>query len=196
MNPDTQIVVKISKEDAGAISLSRVLQQRVALSDLVAQIVGVTGKDAERITRIVERGTFVKGMSRLRWQGVAASEAVAECLAALPDPYPERAFSLADATALEFHGKRESVVVSLALASKRRWFRRGTFVQDLRELFSIRPPQYERYDYEARSDVYEWRAEAEDAEQFRRWFELLPDASLRRTLRKLPVERLILRLPR
>src|ERR1039458_10297556 len=86
--------VKLSSEEAGAISLTPVVVQQLPVRDLVEHLLGVTGKDGPRIRDLLRRGTLVSGASRFRWAGWEAdSESVMELLASFPDADPSRPFS-------------------------------------------------------------------------------------------------------
>ncbi|MCW5963604.1 MAG: hypothetical protein KIT83_06170 [Bryobacterales bacterium] len=196
MQPESEILVKISKDDAGAISLTQVRQQRIAVRDLVELLVSVAGKDAPRIAAILERGTFVKGMSRLRWQGFAAAEAAAQCLAELPDPWPERPFLLGELRTMELANGRRTLPVAVEAARTRRWLQRRCFLDALQDALANHPPLYCRYDYEARADVYVWDPSPDGIAALQHASALLPGASLRRAVAEFPVQRVLLRCPR
>lgn len=196
MQPESEILVKISKEDAGAISLTQVRQQRIAMRDLVGLLVSVTGKDASRIAAIVERGTFVKGMSRLRWQGFTAAETVAQCLAELPDPWPERPFLPDEVSSMELASVRATLPLAAEATRTRRWLQRRCFLDALRDALAEYPPCYHRYDYEVRADVFVWEPRPEEIALLRQASELLPGASLRRAVAQFPTQRVLLRCPR
>ena len=86
--------VKLSSEEAGAISITPVVVQEMPVRDLVEHLLGVTGKDEARIREVLRRGTLVSGASRFRWVGLEAdSESVTELLAGFPDPDPTRHFA-------------------------------------------------------------------------------------------------------
>ena len=72
--PET-IGVRLSSEDAGAISLTRVVTQEMSFRDLFATMVAVTGKDAARILRILHAGTLLDGGTRYRWSGLDTESA-------------------------------------------------------------------------------------------------------------------------
>lgn len=196
MQPDTEILVKISKEDAGAISLTRVLQQRITVRDLVGLLAGTTGKDCPRIQAIVERGSFVKGMSRLRWEGFVAPETVQTCVQALPDPWPERPFVLEEVSSVDLAGMRESLPIDLEAARTRRLFKRHRFLDVLRDVCLRESIRYERYDYEARADVFVAELGPDGADALRQAAALLPGSVLKRAVERFAVQRVILRAKR
>ncbi|MCU0226583.1 MAG: hypothetical protein MUF01_03000 [Bryobacterales bacterium] len=196
MDPESEILVKISKEDAGAISLTRVLQQRVSVRDLVQQVVAVTGKDEGRVTAILQRGSFVKGLSRLRWQGFAAEGAVKACLQRIPDPWPLRPFRLEEIASLQILGSREEIALPMALLQRRRWFQRSSFLDALRTVLPPQPPAYVRYDYEARADIFAVDLPAHAAQALRQAARLLRDSAIRKVVRESPAHGLRFVLPR
>src|SRR5689334_9069219 len=90
--PDT-VRVKLSSEDAGAISLTQVVVRDMPVRELVEYMLGVTGKDEARIRDLLLRGSLINGASRFRWTGWDASlPAVRDLLATFPDAQPDRPF--------------------------------------------------------------------------------------------------------
>src|SRR5689334_23873133 len=88
--PD-RVRVKLSSEAAESISLTPVVVREMPLRELVEYMLGVTGKDADRVCELLRRGTLVSGASRFRWAGWDAErEAVVALLAGFPDPEPLR----------------------------------------------------------------------------------------------------------
>src|ERR1035441_8425425 len=86
--------VKLSSEEAGAISITPVVVQELPVRDLLEHLLGVTGKDEPRIREVLRRGTLVSGASRFRWTGWEAdAEGVTELLAGFPDADPSRPFA-------------------------------------------------------------------------------------------------------
>ena len=91
--PNT-VEVKLSSEDAGAISITRVLTQQLTVEELVDRIVAVVGKDGARLDRILRSGTLLEGSTRIRWNSLDATEPeIHSRLARFPDPDPSRPFS-------------------------------------------------------------------------------------------------------
>lgn len=87
------IRVKLSSEAAGAISITPVVVQDMALRDLVEYMLGVAGKDLPRVRGMLQRGALVSGGSRFRWTGWdAGDEELAQLLATFPDPDPSLPF--------------------------------------------------------------------------------------------------------
>src|ERR1035438_8165903 len=85
--------VKLSSEEAGAISITPVVVQELPVRDLLEHLLGGTGKDVPRIREFLRRGTLVSGASRFRWAGWEAdAESVMELLASFPDADPSRPF--------------------------------------------------------------------------------------------------------
>jgi len=88
------IIVKISSESAGYVSMTPVARRELPLAELVEKILAVTGKQPERVHEILKRGTIVSDGARFRWQGLPAEEPdIAELLSAFPDAEPNRAFA-------------------------------------------------------------------------------------------------------
>jgi hypothetical protein len=150
--PDT-VRVRITSETAESIGLSPVVVQEMTLEELVRQMLGVTGKDAERIHEILSRGSLVAGASRFRWDGIDAVETeVASFLARFPDPDPSRPFEPERCflAILLSHGRQ--LTIERAAGEKRRLFRRQNFWEELLRLVSR--PAYMHYSYRESADVY------------------------------------------
>jgi hypothetical protein len=89
MLPET-IRVKLSSEQAGAISLTQVVVQEMPVRELVEHMLGYTGKDEARVRELLLRGTLVSGASRFRWAGWEPEpDEVAELLAKVAASHPE-----------------------------------------------------------------------------------------------------------
>ena len=164
--------VKLSSEAAGAISLTPVVVEELAIRDLVEHLLGVAGKDEPRLREILLRGTLVVGGSRFRWAGVEADPiALREVLATFPDPDPTRPFEPAQCIHATLRGGRHTVIIPKEIAAGRRGlgaiFRRATFWDLLMELAAATTPVYAGYSYRERADRYVAELKLEHAARLR-----------------------------
>ena len=149
------IRVRISSEAAGAISLTPVVVREMRVSELVEMMLAVYGKDTVRIAGCLERGAFVSGASRLRWEGWEPNAAaLAALLQSFPDDDPQRPFDPTRCLRAIFRSASQHVEVERAVALRRRLFQRRTFWDALMQLIASGPLEYLCYDYRQRSDRY------------------------------------------
>ena len=153
--PET-IAVKLSSDDAGAISITRVVTQQMGLQELFAAIVAVTGKDAVRIHRILHAGTLLDGGTRYRWGDLDPSaEEIHRQLSRFPDPDPGRQFVKQNAFAATLREPSgRSFPLSREAAAKRRFLRRRSFWDVLAHLAVTGDLRYVTYSYREQADVY------------------------------------------
>ena len=142
--------VKISSEDAASIALTPVVVRDMPLGELVELMLGVTGKDSQRIRELLKRGAFVSGASRFRWTGVDLD--VTELLKTFPDPDPSRPFEASKCVRAILRVGVTRVDLSREAAQKRRLFQNGAFWDLL--LATIPAPQYCDYSFKERADIY------------------------------------------
>ena len=151
--------VKLSSEAAGAISLTPVVVEELAIRELIEHILGIAGKDEPRLREILLRGTLVSGGSRFRWAGWEADLAgLREILATFPDPDPGRPFDPARCAHVVLRGGRQAVHIPREAVARRGalygLFRRATFWDRLMELAAGVAPAYSGYSYRDRADRY------------------------------------------
>ena len=142
--------VKISSEDAGSIALTAVVVRDMPVRELVELMLGVTGKDAQRIRELLKRGTFVSGASRFRWSGVEID--VAELLVGFPDPDPSRPFVAARCTHAILRTGAARIELTREAAQKKRLLQSGNFWDLLHA--TIPAPQYLDYSFKHRADIF------------------------------------------
>jgi hypothetical protein len=143
--PET-VRVKLSSEDAGTISLTPVVTERMRPGELVELLLGVAGKDIGRIREILLAGTVAIGATRFRWSGFEADEAaLAELLAGFPDADPARPFDAARAVRVRLRGGRDTVEIQREAAA-RFW--------DALVALAGAAPRYGGYSYKDRADYY------------------------------------------
>jgi len=147
--PDT-VRVKLSSEEAGAISLTPVVVREMPFGELLEEIAAVHGKDRVRISATLKRGSVAGGATRFRWQPVELSEAeLAFVLARLPDDEPARRFEGGRCTQALFTGPGVRIAVLREVADSRRLFRRTSFWSALAQIAGA--SQYVAYSYRERA---------------------------------------------
>lgn len=184
--------VKLSPEDAGAITLAPVVAQELRLADLVAIIVQAAGKDRERLGRILRAGTILSGATRYRWSGwEVALEEIDALLAAIPDPEPARPFVAERCViaVLEEAGGRR-IVIPHRVGAKRRWLRRAAFWDTLMAVARAGRLSYVDYSYKEKADRYRLDLTAEASGQVRAATRLLPFRLLADRLRRAALARI------
>ncbi len=157
--PET-IPVKYTEEEAEYVSLRPVVRQTFRVAELVDMILGVTGKNIDRVQKILRSGTVVFHSYRYWWQGLEASPADLQTLLAdYPDPEPERPFRSEACIEARFDSggtpPRHSLVVRREDASQRRWFRPRSFWDCLMQRSRTLAPRYGEYSYPLRADLYD-----------------------------------------
>ena len=149
------IRVKLMSEAAGFISLSPVVAQELPLRELIEQLLAVTGKDAERIREILQRGTMVIGASRYRWAGWDADmDELRQLLAGFPGSDPARPFLAERCICMVLAGEGQEVSILREAAARRRMLRRRTLWDDLMAVAGERAAAYAGYSYRYRADRY------------------------------------------
>ena len=166
--PET-IPVKYSEEEAEFISMRPLVRQTFRPAELVDMIVAVTGKDPQRVQRILRSGTVVFHSYRYWWQGFDAEpDKLAEILARYPDANPARPFRPEDCTEAIFESRatsapdpllqtsapRHSLRLRREDASRKRLFRSRSLWDALMDLARPTPPVYREYSYALRADIY------------------------------------------
>ncbi len=152
--PET-IRVKLSSEEAGAVSITPVVVREMPLGELVGLMLDLTGKDAARIRELLLRGTLVSGASRYRWPGWDAGlENIQELLAGFPDPDPARPFAADRCIRVILRGPGLRVEIAREALLKKRIFRRRSFWDALLEVAAGAELQYAGYLYSEGEDRY------------------------------------------
>ncbi len=199
--PET-IPVRYSEEDAEYVSVRPVRRQTFRFDELIDMVLSVTGKDPERIQKILRTGTVVFHFFRYRWESLEVSAAeLAGALARYPDADPGRAFRAEDCAAilLESAGSspRHSIELDRKSAGRRRLFRGRSFWESLLDLARATRPEYGGYSYSRRADFYRLAISAEQAAALFAAAERLAPRGLRARLVHLPeVARIVYVCPR
>ncbi len=182
--PET-IRVKLSSEEAGAVSITPVVVREMAVRELVELMLGVTGKDAGRVQDLLLRGALVSGATRFRWQGCAASrQEIDALLGTFPDPEPGRPFAPERCTRVALRGAGFRVELTCEAASARRLFRRRSFWDALMAIVADSGVEYVEYSYKERSDCYRLRVDFRTAARLREQAGLVRYSSLEKRLRE------------
>lgn len=168
----SSVRVKLSSEAAEAISLTPVVVQEIAIRDLIEHMLGVAGKDEDRLREILLRGSLVSGSSRFRWAGWEADRAgLREILATFPDPDPTRVFNPANCVHAVLRGGRQAVTIPRDAVARRGslagLFRRPAFWDYLMEMAAVQSPAYSGYSYRDRADRYVASLTVEQASRLR-----------------------------
>jgi len=171
------IRVKVSSEAAESISLSPVLVQEMPAQELVAVIVAGAGKDAARVREALQRGMFVSGASRFRWERIEVSSGeVAELLSAYPDPDPQRPFDAAACVQAILRGPVTQLAIDKEAAQRKRLFRRRSLWDVVIELAN--DVSYSGYSYKERADIYRVTLDPPQRQRLREASRLSPYSSI------------------
>ena len=163
-----KVRVKLSTEAAGAISITPVVVQELAVRELIEHMLGVAGKDEPRIRQILMRGTLVNGASRFRWTGWDPDiESLRELLATFPDPEPQRPFAVERCFRAILHGGRHAIELPREALARKSLFQRSTFWDLLMEVVLGGSAAYSGYSYRERADHYTRDLSVGEAERLR-----------------------------
>lgn len=190
MSLPAHVRVKLSSEAAGMIAITPVVIQEMALRDLLEHVlVSTGGKHPERIGETLRRGTLVSGATRLRWEGFDAEiETLSALLEQFPDSDPARPFRMEGCRGILFLGAVVRLELPRTAAERRRFLRRRSFWDAVREMLAA--PQYECYSYREKADVYGVGLTREQGQRLREAASLLTYPSLARQLAASSFDRL------
>ncbi len=181
--PET-IRVKLSSEEAGAISMTQVVVRDIAIRELVEYMLGYTGKDRERVRDLLLRGSLVSGASRFRWSGwEAATEEVDTLLATFPDPEPLRPFAPERCVRAVLRGGRLAIDIPRHVGVRKPLLRRATFWDVLLDVAGSAGLQYLDYSYKDRADCYHARLPMAALDRLREAAGMVAYSSLRDQIR-------------
>jgi hypothetical protein len=187
MSLPEQIRVKISSEAIESAGMTAVVSQEMALEELVRMMLGVTGKDAERVRQILHRGSLVSGASRFRWAGIEAGERdVAEFLKRYPDSDPSIRFDAARCYQIVIRGPRQPLVLEREAGEKRRMFQGSSFWGAVMEFAA--GAAYVEYSYRERADMFRVRLGGLERERIREAAKLLAFSTYEKQIRDGGVE--------
>ena len=190
--PET-ITCKVSSESAGYVNMAAVARVDLPLDELTSKVLGVCGKDSERIARIFLRGSLVSGDSRFRWSPFSlASDQMAALLGRFPDHDPEREFDIERCDRMLLRGMRGVFEITREVGRQRRFLRRQSFWDPGLALLAEQSPRCERYSYSDRADVFAAHLEGPALDRFRGLGRLLRFSSLEAQVRVLPASQAML----
>jgi hypothetical protein len=159
MPPPEFIPIRYTEEEAGYVTVRPVVRQTFRFNDLLDMVLGVTGKQPDRIRQILRSGSVSFRSYRYTWDGFEITEQELNApLARFPDADPSRAFPPHACTAalLETGGARPGHIMELTRsnASRKRLFRGSSFWDVLMETAARNALGYEGYSYLRRGDLY------------------------------------------
>ncbi|MFB3825722.1 MAG: hypothetical protein ACE15B_03100 [Bryobacteraceae bacterium] len=172
--PDT-VRVRLSPEEAGAVSMAQVVVRDIPIRELVEYMLGYTGKNHARVRELLLRGSLVSGASRFRWTGWEADGiALQDLLSTFPDPDPARPFAPRHCTRAVLRGSRGHAIPVDAAA--------GGFWKVLVDLAAGAPLRYLDYSYRERADWYRMELNRGAAIRLREAAELVSYSTLRKQI--------------
>jgi hypothetical protein len=166
MSLPATIPVRYTEDEAEYVSLRPIVRQTFQLRELVEMILSVSGKDPQRIQKLLAAGSVTYHGYRYWWDGFDADlDELQGVLASYPDAEPSRAFDVARCSAVIFEAEkcREKVEVSREQGAAGKWYRRGNFWGVVEELVRGAAPAYAGYSYGKRADLYESAIEGSTA---------------------------------
>jgi len=147
--------VKLSSEAAESISITPVVVQDLPVRELVEHMLGVIGKDEQRVRELLARGSLVSGASRFRWVGWQPDPgSLRELLATFPDPEPGRPFAAERCVHATLRGGRQPIEIPREAMARKSLFQRESFWDVLIEVIGAAPLSYSGYSYRDRADRY------------------------------------------
>lgn len=162
-----QITVKISSEEAGAISLTPVVSQEMKPEELVKLALGANGKDVQRVKETLWRGTISVGATRYRWTPIEvdASE-IEEMFRLFPNPEPSRAFAADRCREIHLVGPSTRLTLMREDTARRRWFRRRSLWDEV--LAVAESLTYVTYSYKEGADIFTATLSSQGSARLRR----------------------------
>jgi len=155
--------------------------------ELVAIIVSGTGKNQARVREVMQRGSFVSGASRFRWERLDISdEEMARLVASFPDPDPQRPFNSAECIQMMLRGPAAQIAIDKQSAQRKRLFRRRSFWEAVLELST--GLVYAGYSYKERADIYRVVLDEHCRKQLRAAAQLSPYSSISRQLESVELD--------
>ncbi len=194
--PDT-IRVKLSSEAAESISITPVVVREFPARELIEHMLGVAGKNAERVHELLLRGTLVSGASRFRWSGWDAGRADIEAmLATFPDRDPGRPFTAERCINAVLRAPGRRVEIPREAGARKPIFRRSSFWDALMGVASEGGPRYMDYSYRERADIYTVALSAAAVERLREAAGLVRYTTVQQQIRTANLESLELYVSR
>lgn len=168
------------------MTTSNVARREVPVEELASKILGICGKNRDRVARIFARGSLVSGDARYRWIPLELPpEELAALMDRFPDHDPQRVFERESCVRMAFRGQRGDFEIARETGRQKRLFRRKCFWDEALDLLQPLAPRCERYSYSDRADVFAVQLAAAALERLRRLGALLRFSSLDAQLRSL-----------
>ncbi len=176
--------VKLSSEAAEFVSLTPVVVRDLPIRELIEHMLGITGKDEERVRDLLLRGTLVSGASRFRWPGLEADgPSIRQVLATFPDPEPARPFAPGQCIRAILRGGRNTIDIPRDAGLRKPLFRRRAFWDLLMEVAAQGDVRYVGYSYKERADWYRVEFSMDAAVLLRSASETVKYSTLRERIR-------------
>jgi hypothetical protein len=155
MHLPERIRVKLSSEAAGYISMTPVVVRDIPARELLEMMLGMTGKDPDRVHELLLRGTLVNGASRFRWEGFSADrDSIAAVLDTFPDPEPARPFASEFCVRAVLKGAVCRIEIPREVGTGKRLFRKRSYWDVLMEFAARGALRYAGYSYREHADCY------------------------------------------
>jgi len=195
MAPPEIISVRRTEEEAGYVSFRPVVRQNFPLNDLLGLVLGVTGKNAPRVQKILRSGSVSFHSYRYSWQGFEIEEHELESLLTrFPNEDPSRPFHPEACVAVLFESGgphahsagselRPLLQLERAVAVRKSMFRRRTLWDALLAIASAGSLAYGGYSYSRHADLYRLELSAEQASSLAAAAQSLAPRDLQRSLR-------------
>ena len=183
------IRVKLSSEEAGAISITAVVVREMAARELIELMLGIAGKDPGRIHELLLRGTLVSGGTRFRWQGWEADrESIERILATFPDSEPGLPFAPERCLRVVLRGPGCRIDLPREVASKKRLLRRRSYWDVLMEAAESAAVHYVEYSHREHADCYRMEVSPQAAARLRGHAALVGYSGLEAQIRSAALE--------
>lgn len=181
--PET-IRVKLSSEQAGAISLTPVVSREMPLRELAALMLDLTGKDAARVCELLLRGTLVSGATRYRWASMNAGlEELGTLLVSFPDLDPSLHFEAERCVRVILSGSGFRAEIPREALCKKRLLWRSSFWDVLMHVVAGTTLSYSGYLHSEGADQYSMEVTTQELAFLRENAGLLCYTSLERQVR-------------
>jgi hypothetical protein len=130
------------------------------LEELVRIMLGVTGKDGDRVREMLARGSLVAGASRFRWSGFESTpDEIVHYLTRFPDSDPAQRFDESRCFAAVLRGRSKVLTIEREAGAKKRLFRKRSFWEEL--MTHTASAGYVEYSWREQADIFRVRVDAE-----------------------------------
>jgi len=186
------IRVKLSSEQATAVSITPVVVRDMPLGELVELMLDLTGKSVPRIQELLRGGSLVVGGSRYRWSGFRPPAAELQALLdRFPDPDPSRPFSASYCFQVFLEGSSLHIWLARETLSRRRLGHSRSFWDELLALANEIGLEYAGYHYREHADRYRLTIPAAFRERLAANARLISSAALQSRVRAEGLSRIV-----